>query len=112
MLEDGVHWHASLLQSLVEHEKRPGLAHARQMSDRQQTAWRRQKKQAYLYAKQALSQGKRLSKDRDSNKRRYDEMSATEQQTLEDFDTNKLQKLVDLTSLRVEKTPFRGSLQF
>ena len=37
-------------------------------------------------------------------------MSATEQQLLEDFDTNKLQKRVEQTSLRIEHIPFRGSL--
>ena len=53
MLEDGMRWYASLLQSLVEHDERPG---------------------------QALSQGKRLGLERDSKKRTYDEMFATEQQ--------------------------------
>ena len=37
-------------------------------------------------------------------------MSATEQQLLEDFDTNKLQKRVEQTSSRTENIPFRGSL--
>ena len=110
ILEDGVHWHVSLLRSLIEHDQRPGLAHERQMSDLQQTAWRRQKQQAHLHAKQALAQGKRLCEDRDSRKRTYSEMSATEQQLLEDFDTNKLQKRVEQTSLRIEHIPFRGSL--
>ena len=105
-----MHWHVSLLRSLVEHDQRPVLAHERQMSDLQQTAWRRQKQQAHLHAKQALAQGKRLCEDRDSRKRTYSEMSATEQQLLEDFDTNELQKRVEQTSLRTENIPFRGSL--
>ena len=74
-----MHWHASLLRSLIEHDQRPGLAHERQMSDLQQTAWRRQKQQAHLHAKQALAQGKRLCENRDSRKRAYSEMSSTEQ---------------------------------
>ena len=83
ILDDGMRWHDSLPQSLVEHDKRPGLAHARQTSDLQQTAWRRQKQPAYWHAKQALPQGKRLSEERDSNKISYEEMSATEQQLQE-----------------------------
>ena len=39
-------------------------------------------------------------------------MSATERETLDDFDTRKLQERVDETSLRIEKTPFRGSLRY
>ena len=38
-------------------------------------------------------------------------MSATEQQLLEEYDTDKLQKRRDETSMRVEQTPFRGSLR-
>ena len=44
--------------------------------------------------------------ERDSKKRSYDEMSATEQQLLQDFDEHTLQKHVDKTSLRIEKKPF------
>ena len=109
ILAEGVTWHASLLLSLFEHDQRPGLAHARQMSTRE-SDFRRQKQQASSDAKQALAQGKRLCEDRDSRKRTYSEMSATEQQLLEDFDTNKLQKRVEQTSSRTEKIPFRGSL--
>ena len=65
ILAKGVTWHASLLLSLFEHDQRPGLAHARQMSDLRQTAWRRQKQETDLHAKQALSPRERLSKDSD-----------------------------------------------
>ena len=110
ILEDGMRWHASLLHSLVEHNERPGLAHARRMSDLEHTAWRRQQREACLVAQQALSRGRRLSMERDSKKRSYDEMSPTEQQLLEDFDVHRLQKQVDKTSMRVEKKAFRGSV--
>ena len=112
ILDDGMRWHDSLLQSLVEHDKRPGLAHAQQMSNLELSEWRHQKQQAFLVAKQARSEGRRLSMERDSKKRSYYDMSATEQQMLEDYDTEKLQKQVNKTSLRVERKPFRGSLRF
>ena len=43
-------------------------------------------------------------------KRTYWEMSTTEKQLLEAFDTKKLQKRVEQTSTRIERIPFRGSL--
>ena len=107
ILEDGMRWRASLLHSLVEHNERPGLAHARRMCDLEDTAWRRQQREACLVAQQALSRGRRLSMERDSKKRSYDEMSPTEQQLL---DVHRLQKQVDKTSMRVEKKAFRGSV--
>ena len=65
ILEKGMEWHASLLQSLIKYDQRPGVEHARQMSDLEQTAWRRKKREAYLQAKHAFSEGKRLAEERD-----------------------------------------------
>ena len=96
---------------LLEHDKGPELAHAQRMGSLELTAWRRAKQQAYLAAKEALYQGKRLCEQRDSNKRGYDEMSVTERITLEDYDTDKLRKRVNEASLRVNRKPFRGSLR-
>ena len=81
------------------------------MSDVHRTAWRRQNREAYLEVKHALSEGKRLAEERDSNKMSDYEISATEQQLLEDVDTKNLQKRVDGTILRVDRTHSRGSLQ-
>ena len=39
-----------------------------------------------------MVQGSHLVKERDSGKRNFEDMSATEQQVLEDFDTGKSQK--------------------
>ena len=43
-------------------------------------------------AKQQINEDVRLSKQRDSGKRKFEEMSATEQQILEDYDTRKTHK--------------------
>jgi len=103
ILEEGIHWHASLLQSLVAYSTGPELEHARRMSDLGQAAWRRPKRQTYVAAKEKLNRGKRLCEQRDSKKRGYDEMSATEQHILEDYDTLKVQKRVNEASLRVDR---------
>ena len=44
------------------------------------------------HAKQQFNEGARLSEQRDSGKRIFENMSATEQQILEDYDTRKTQK--------------------
>ena len=111
ILDDGMRWHASLLQSLIEHRTGPELEHARRMSSREMAAWRLPKQQKCRAAKEALKRGQRLREERDSNKRSYDEMSATEQQLLEDFETQVLEKRVKEASLRVDMKPFRGSLR-
>ena len=54
-----------------------------------------QKREAYFQAKHAFSEGKRLAEERDSKKNTYVEMSAREQQLVEDFDTKKLKKRID-----------------
>ena len=109
ILADGVHWHASLLESLIKHGQRPGLAHARQMSTLQPD-FRRQKQQAHSDAKHALAKGKRLCEDRDARKRTHSEMSATERRLLDDFEAKKFHKRVTETMCAVEKIPFRGSI--
>ena len=45
-----------------------------------------------LEAKQQMVQGNQLLKERDSKKRNFEDMSATEQQVLEDFETGKSPK--------------------
>ena len=107
MLEEFMTWHASLLQSLLEHQQHPDVIMARRLSDLDQMRnelWRLCK----MKAKQRMNYGaslveqrdsrKRkfddasLAEQRDSRKRTFDDMSATEQQILEDFDTQKARR--------------------
>ena len=56
-----------------------------------------------------MVEGIHLAKERDSSKRKFEDMSATEQQTLEDFDTNKSSKRHE--SACAKKLPFfRGNM--
>jgi len=109
MLEHGMHWHASLLQSILEHENHPDMACARQLGALDQEAWRQQRQERKHQAKQRMSQGSRLAMERDTKKRKYEDMSATEQQILEDFDTHKLRKRHD-EAISKHLPPFRGKL--
>ena len=69
------------------------------------TQRRRDKSKAWVH----LRQGQRLAKERDSGKRKFDEMSATEQQLVEDYDSDRLKKRYKET--KIEKLPpFRGKI--
>ena len=57
-----------------------------------------------------MVQGSRLVKERDSSKRKFDDMSAAEQQVLEDFDTGKSAQRYDKACEK--KLPcFRGKMR-
>ena len=92
MLEDFMTWHASLLQWLLEQQQHPNTITARRLSDLDQKQWQTERRRQKEEARQRVSQGARLATLRDIGKKKYDDMSATEQQILEDFDCNKSQR--------------------
>ena len=92
MLEELMTWHASLLQSLLDREKNSDMKHARRLSALNEQKWQMQRREEKKKAKQRLDEGDRLSKQRDSGKRKFEDMSAIEQQILEDYDTRKTHK--------------------
>ena len=92
MLEELMIWHASLLQSLLDRQENPDMKHVRRLSALNEQKWQRQRREEKKKAKQRIDEGVRLSKQRDSRKRKFEEMSATEQQILEDYDTRKTHK--------------------
>lgn len=98
MLDEGMHWHASLLQSLLEHETDPNIEQARRLSALDEHIWQQKRQDAKAEAKDLLHQGKALAQKRDTGKRKYEDMSAAEQQILEDYDTQKLRKQHDEAS--------------
>ena len=56
-----------------------------------------------------MVQGSRLENERDSSKRKFEDMSATEQQVLEDFDTGRSAQRYDKACEK--KLPyFRGQM--
>ena len=89
MLEELMTWHASLLQSILEHQNHSDMANARKLAALDQTVWRMHRRERKKEAQQRMVQGSRLVKERDSSKRNFEDMSAAEQQVLEDFDTGR-----------------------
>ena len=109
MLEEFMMWHASLLQSLLEQQQHSDVIMARRLSDLDQKQWQRQRRLCKKEAKQRMNYGASLAEQRDSRKRKFDDMSATEQQILEDFETDKARKRYEATCAK--KMPiFRGEM--
>ena len=67
------------------------------------------RKTAKAAAKQDIKQGERLAKQRDTKKKQVSEMSATEQQILKDYETNKLSEKLQTNTIAPDR-PFRGTL--
>ena len=62
---------------------------ALKLSDLNEGEWRETRQQLKNDAKQRLKDGARLSKQKDTGKRMWNEMSSTEKQLIEDYETNK-----------------------
>ena len=85
------------------------MADARKLAALDQQLWQRQRLKSKSEAQQQMVLAKRLVKQRDSGKRKFEDMSATEQQRLEDLETNKIQKRYEEASGK--KLPyFRGKM--
>ncbi len=80
---------------------------AQKLSDLDQKQWQTERRRRKYEAQEHLRQGAHLAELRDNNKKRYHDMSATEQRVLEDFECGRLKKHYD--EVRVRKPWVRGS---
>ena len=92
MLDELMEWHVSLLDEIVTKNDDPNMAIARKLSDLSEHQWREQRRELKSKAKQQLKNGARLSEQKESGKRKYWEMSSTEKQLIEDYETQKLER--------------------
>ena len=107
MVQELITWHASMLQSILDRQKHPGMADAHKCGAKNEKEWRTHRREEKSKARVDLRQGQNLAKERDSGKRKFDAMSATEQQLVEDYDCDRLNKRYKET--KIEKMPpFRG----
>ena len=107
MVQELMTWHASLLQSILDRQQDPRMEFAHKCSAKDQQEWRRHRHEEKNRARADLREAEELAKERDSGKRKFDTMSATEQQLLEDYDWDRLKKRYKET--KIEKMPpFRG----
>jgi len=139
LLEDGMRWHASMLQSIVDQETHPHMSEARKLGAFNQGVWRMQRrvKQKEAWNRHHLGRQLAMGKGRQNRgkegrqnrrkrnrgkrnrgktrqrgrqnrgKRKSEEMSATEQQILQDFRHGKTwSTCVEARAKRMP--PFRG----
>ena len=112
-LDECLQWYSSLANDIMVHRNQEGFdaqvsAGSLDERDRQQQQTRREALQQALHA---LRRGADLAKQRDDNKRSYDDMAEAEQKLLEDYDTGKTKKAKQSVTLPKMK-PFRCKLQF
>ena len=109
-MEECLTWFSDLVQDLMEHGTQTGFKEQVDLGakpDGKTKAARERRREAWATARQHLRRAKQLAGKRDSGKRKWDDMSQTEQEMLEDFDTGKLKKAADEHQVKRLK-PFRS----
>ena len=86
--------------------KDPKTIMAQKLSDLDQKQWQAERRRRKYEVQAQLREGAHLAELRDSDRKRYHDMSATEQRVLEDFECGKLRKLHD--EVRVQKPEHCG----
>ena len=84
------------------------MAIAIRLSDINEGEWREQRRQLTCDAKQQIKDGARLLKQKETSKRTWDDMSSTEKQLIEDYETNKSTTEYEATRVKKPRTN-RGS---
>jgi hypothetical protein len=97
LLEELMRWYASLLKWLVEHRKDPKTIMAQKLSDLDQKPWQAERRRQKAETQEQLRHGRK----------RFHEMSATEQRDLEDFECGRSKKRHD--ELRIRRPRIRVS---
>ena len=101
ILEEGMTWYARLLQYILIRQKDPNTIIARKLSDLNQQEWRNHRRAKKAEFRQRQRHGEKLARLRDQGTLEYNEMTAPQQKTLEDFDCNRTGRA--LKKLRIEK---------
>ena len=100
LLEELMVWHASMLQWLDKRQNHPHTIIARKLSDPNEKLWQEWRRRRKLQLEQQLRKGVFLAHLRDTNVKRFRDMSAIEQRVLEDHDNGKLRKRYDAVRIR------------
>ena len=111
-LDECLKWYSCLANDIVLHQTQEGFdAHLSASSlDEQERQRQQTRREALQKARNALRLGAALAKQRDDNKRSYDDMNDAEQNILEDYETGRTKKAKQsFTTPRMK--PFRCKLQ-
>ena len=101
LLEEFMTWHASLLCWLLKKKNHPSTIEAQKLSALDEKEWQAERRRLKAKARKRLKEGEHLNALTYKGQRKYDDMSATEQQILQDFDCGKLTEQYD--ELRIQK---------
>ena len=110
-LDECLKWYSCLANDIVLHQTQEGFdAHLSASSlDEQERQRQQTRREALQKARNALRLGAALAKQRDDNKRSYDDMNDAEQNILEDYETGRTKKAKQsFTTPRMK--PFRCKL--
>ena len=80
------------------------MAIALKLSDLNEGEWRETRQQLKKDAKHRLKDGARLSEQKESGKRKWGEMSSTEKQLIEDYETNKSRTEYEMLLVKKPRT--------
>ena len=111
-LDECLHWYTCLANEIVVHRGQEGFnAHVSASSlDEQERQRQQTRREALQKARDALRLGAALAKQRDDKKSSYDEMNDAEQKILEDYETGKIKKAKQGSTIP-KMEPFRCKLQ-
>ena len=93
-------WHSSLLQDIIQKQKHPAMATAIRLSDINEREWQEERRRLKYHTKQRLKNGARLVEQRDTGKRKWDDMFFTEKMLIEDYETGKCGKEYEATHVK------------
>ena len=111
-LDECLKWYTCLANDIVVHQTQEGFDAQLSASslDKQERQRQQTRREALQKARDALRLGAALAKQRDDNKRSYDDMNDAEKKILEDYETGSIKKAKQhLTTPRLK--PFRCKLQ-
>ena len=115
-IKDCLEWWTRLIIAVTAHAEKPDLQTQHRISSlsKEDKLWKERRRSLLAKLKQDMKNGKRLAEERDSNKRKFADMEAREQQVLEDWETGKIEKKTQRnlsTKKRISKLSAISDLQ-
>ena len=93
-IKECLEWWTQLIIAVTAHAENPDLQTQQRLSSlsKEDKLWKEMRRSLLAKLNQDMKNGKRLAEERDSNKRKFADMEAREQQVLEDWETGKIEK--------------------
>ena len=94
-MEECIRWYVALANDITAHQAQPGYASqvAASSLDKDEQQRQHKRREALRTAQAAMRRGESLVLQRDGNKRSYNDMNASDQQVLEDYETGRTKRM-------------------